>query len=229
MTTAGACRLAEAVRRKAMVLVQQGTARAGITASTRCTALVPAQHSPMAGRTAMTTRSIDPGEEAARNNGSYTGHTSGEDETHTVGSCVAICNSGGKAYSCAVLRGDEVRTHDVVVSRGGENDVRPMAHTAVMRQKAHGDVVARGFEDKEPNATGEVGGSSGVQAVPRRAMMRTPVYASRARAQATVATEEVVVSSNRAHVRRWRLTADLVGCSHCSGAACSAGRTWRSA
>ncbi|KAG5183278.1 hypothetical protein JKP88DRAFT_241450 [Tribonema minus] len=32
MTTAGACRLAEAVRRKAMVLVLQGTARAGITA-----------------------------------------------------------------------------------------------------------------------------------------------------------------------------------------------------
>ncbi|KAG5175928.1 hypothetical protein JKP88DRAFT_249850 [Tribonema minus] len=224
MSTAGACRLAEAVRRKAMVLVQQGTARAGITASTRCTALVPARHSPMAGRTAMTTRSIDPGEEAARNNGNYTGHTSGEDETHTVGSCVAICNCGGKAYSCAVLRGDEVRTHNVVLSRGGENDVRPMAHTAVMRQKAHGDMVARGFEDKEPNATGEVGGSSGVQAVPRRAMMRTQVYASRARAQATVATEEVVVSSNRAHVRKWRLTANLVGCTHCSGAACSLGR-----
>ncbi|KAG5180588.1 hypothetical protein JKP88DRAFT_246703 [Tribonema minus] len=221
MSTAGACRLAEAVRRKAMVLVQQGTARAGITASTRCTALVPVQHSPMTGRTAMTTRSIDPREEAARNNGSYTGHTSGEDETHTVGSCVAICDSGGKAYSFAVLRGDEVRTHDVVVSRGGEKDVRPMAHTAVMRQKAHGDVVARGFEDKEPNATGEVGGSSGVQAVPRRAMMRTPAYASRARARATVATEEIVVSSNRAHVRRWRLTADLVGCSHRIGAACS--------
>ncbi|KAG5175122.1 hypothetical protein JKP88DRAFT_250436 [Tribonema minus] len=209
MGTACACRLAEAVRRKAMVLVRQGTARAGITASTRCTALVPAQHSPMAGRTAMTTRSIDPGGEAARNNGNYTGHTSGEDETHTVGSCVAICNCGGKAYSCAVLRGDEVRTHDVVVSRGGENDVRPMAHTAVMRQKAHGDMVARGFEDKEPNATGEVGGSSGVQAVPRRAMMRTQVYALRARAQATVATEEVVVSSNRAHVHR-RLTANLL-------------------
>ncbi|KAG5187636.1 hypothetical protein JKP88DRAFT_254003 [Tribonema minus] len=223
MSTAGACRLAEVVRRKAMMLVQQGTARAGITASTRCTALVPAQHSPMTGRTAMTTRSIDPGEEAACNNGSYTGHTSGEDETHTVGSCVAIfdCHSGGKAYSCAVLRGDEVRTHDVVASRGGEKDVRQMEHTAVMRQKAHGDVVARGFEDKEPNATGKVGGSSGVQAVPRRAMMRTPAYASRARARATVATEEVVVSSNRTHVRRWRLTADLVGCSHRIGAACS--------
>ncbi|KAG5184579.1 hypothetical protein JKP88DRAFT_255356 [Tribonema minus] len=162
-TTAGACRLAEAGRRKAMVLVQQGTARAGITTSAQCAALVPAQHSPMAGRTAMTTRSINPGEEAARNNGSYTGHTSGEGEAHTVGNSVAICNSGGKAYSYAVLRGDEVRTHDVVVPRGGENDVQPMAHTAIMRQKAHGDVVARGFEDKEPNATGEVGGSSGVQ------------------------------------------------------------------
>ncbi|KAG5180211.1 hypothetical protein JKP88DRAFT_256207 [Tribonema minus] len=175
MSAAGACRLAEAVRRKAMVLVQQGTARAGIRASTRCTALVPAQHSPMAGRTAMTTRSIDPGEDTARNNGSYTGHTSGEDEDHTVGSCVALCNSGGKTYSYAELRGDEVRTHDVIVPRGGENDVRPTAHIAVMRQKAHGDVVARGFEDKGPNATGEVGGSSGVQAVPRRAMMRAHI------------------------------------------------------
>ncbi|KAG5189682.1 hypothetical protein JKP88DRAFT_243194 [Tribonema minus] len=165
-TTAGACRLAEAVRRKAMVLVQQGTARAGITTSAQCAALVPAQHSPMAGRTAMTTRSINPGEEAARNNGSYTGHISGEGEAHTVGSSVAICNSGGKAYSYAVLRGDEVRTHDVVVLRGGENDVQPMAHTADVRQEAHGDVVARGFEDKEPNATGEVCGSSEVQAVP---------------------------------------------------------------
>ncbi|KAG5183340.1 hypothetical protein JKP88DRAFT_255842 [Tribonema minus] len=209
VATAGACRLAEAVRRKAMVLVQQGTARAGITTSAQCATLVPAQHSPMAGRTAMTTRSIDPGEVAARNNGSYTGHTSGEGEAHTAGSCDAICNGGGKAYSYAVLRDDEVRTHDVVMPRSRENDVQPMAHTAGLRRKAHGDVVARGFEDKEPNATGEVGGSSGVQTVPRRAMMRTPVYASRARARATVATEEVVVSSNRAHVRRWRLTADL--------------------
>ncbi|KAG5183342.1 hypothetical protein JKP88DRAFT_255844 [Tribonema minus] len=122
----------------------------------------------------MTTRSIDPGEVAACNNGSYTGHTSGEGEAHTAGSCVAICNGGGKAYSYAVLRDDEIRTHDVVVPRGGENDVPLMAHTAVMRQKAHGDVVARGFEDKEPTATREVGGSSGVQAMPRRALMRTP-------------------------------------------------------
>ncbi|KAG5176881.1 hypothetical protein JKP88DRAFT_249263 [Tribonema minus] len=221
VATAGACRLAEAVRRKAMVLVQQGTARAGITTSAQCATLVPAQHSPMAGRTAMTTRSIDPGEVAARNNGSYTGHTSGEGEAHTAGSCDAICNGGGKAYSYAVLRDDEVGTHDVVVLRGREKDVQPMAHTAGLRRKAHGDVVARGFEDKEPNATGEVGGSSGVQTVPRRAMMRTPGYASRARARAAVATEEVVVSSNWAHVRRWRLTADLVGRSHRSGAAYS--------
>ncbi|KAG5178802.1 hypothetical protein JKP88DRAFT_280905 [Tribonema minus] len=49
----------------------------------------------------------------------------------------------------------EVRTHNVVVSRGGGKDVRPMAHTAVMRQKTHGDMVARGFEDKEPNVTGK--------------------------------------------------------------------------
>ncbi|KAG5181809.1 hypothetical protein JKP88DRAFT_245969 [Tribonema minus] len=205
LTTAGACRLAEAVRRNwQWCLYSKALHELG----SRCLRDAQhTQHSPMAGRTAMTTRSIDPGEEAARNNGSYTGHTSGKDETHTVGSCVAICNSGGKAYSYAVLRGDEVRTHDVVVPRGGENDVQPMAHTAVMRQKAHGDVVACGFKVKEPDATGEVGGgSSGVQAVPRRAMMRTQVYASRARAQATVATEEVVVSSNRAHVQ---LTANL--------------------
>ncbi|KAG5177785.1 hypothetical protein JKP88DRAFT_248672 [Tribonema minus] len=206
VTTAGARWLAEAVRRKAMVLVQQGTARAGITASARCAAPVPAQHSPMAGRTAMTTRSIDPGEVAARNNGSHTGHTSGEGEAHTAGSCVAICNGGGKAYSYAVLRDDEVRTHDVVVPRGGENDVQLMAHTAVMRQKAHSDVVAHGFQDKEPNATGEGGGSSGAQSVPRRAMMRMPVYASRARARATVrqgrVADRIISSAVKARLMR---------------------------
>ncbi|KAG5177146.1 hypothetical protein JKP88DRAFT_248948 [Tribonema minus] len=105
VATAGACRLAEAVRRNAMVLVQHGTATAGITASTRCTALVPVQHSPMARRTAMTTRSIDPGEEATRNNGSYTGHTSGEGEAHTVGSSVAICKRRqGIQLCCAAWR-----------------------------------------------------------------------------------------------------------------------------
>ncbi|KAG5181404.1 hypothetical protein JKP88DRAFT_241655 [Tribonema minus] len=211
VSTAGACQLVEAVRHKAMVLVQQGTSGAGIMAYAQCAAL--AAQRPMAGRTAMTARSIDPGAEAARNNASCMAHTSGEGAAHTAGSCVVTCSGGDKAYSYPVMHTVEVKTP---VSHDGKSEAQPAPQATIMWQEAGGYMVARGCNGKKPNATRKGGGSSRVHAASRTAMMHV-----QARAQVKATAGEAVMPSSRARMHKWKLTVDSEDCSRCSGAVCS--------